>query len=100
MASSGGLQEDLGGADGSIDAEERFHGKRGGRGGGRGGKGGRPIGREVDVSKALSKLLRHAAEEQGIKLDDEGYAPLEQVVSTVCIYLIRFYLCYSKGQFF
>ncbi len=54
-------------------------GKRGGRGGG--GGGGREMNREVAVSKALSKLLRHAAEDAGLKLDAEGFANLESVVS-------------------
>ncbi|KAF8864111.1 Tpt1/KptA family RNA 2'-phosphotransferase [Acephala macrosclerotiorum] len=36
--------------------------------------------REVAISKALSKLLRHAAEEAGLKLDAEGFAPLDQVL--------------------
>ncbi|KUJ21040.1 uncharacterized protein LY89DRAFT_577171 [Mollisia scopiformis] len=36
--------------------------------------------REVAISKALSKLLRHAAEEAGLKLDAEGYTPLDQVL--------------------
>ncbi|KAL5328432.1 hypothetical protein ACEPPN_001931 [Leptodophora sp. 'Broadleaf-Isolate-01'] len=51
-------------------------GGRGGRGGRRGGGGGR----EVMVSKALSKLLRHAAVEAGLKLDAEGFASVEQVM--------------------
>jgi hypothetical protein len=51
-----------------------------GRGKGRGGGGGGQ-GREVQVSKALSKLLRHQAGNAGIQLDDEGYAPLNSVVS-------------------
>jgi 2'-phosphotransferase len=53
--------------------------KGGGRGGGGGGGGGQ--GREVQVSKALSKLLRHQAASAGIQLDDEGFAPLDRVVS-------------------
>lgn len=52
----------------------RSSGRRGGRGGGR------SEGREVQISKALSKLLRHQAENAGIKLDDEGFAPLDRVV--------------------
>jgi hypothetical protein len=68
--------------------------ERGGRGGDRrgnrsgGGRGGRRAGgekgemnREVAVSKALSKLLRHAAEDEGLALDNEGFARLDQVVS-------------------
>ncbi|KAF5134372.1 tRNA 2'-phosphotransferase 1 [Metarhizium anisopliae] len=45
----------------------------------RGGRGGRPEGREVQLSKALSRLLRHQAENAGIKLDEEGFAPLDRV---------------------
>lgn len=79
-------EEDLGAVPDGMDVEEKFHGRgRGGRGRGRGkgrgGRGGGAGGREMDVSRALSKLLRHAAEEQGIKLDEEGYASLEKVVS-------------------
>ncbi|KAM3531452.1 hypothetical protein NHJ13051_000744 [Beauveria bassiana] len=48
---------------------------RGGRGGG-GGCGNR----SSDVSRALSRLLRHQAENAGIKLDGEGYAPLDKVL--------------------
>ncbi|KAM3444967.1 hypothetical protein NHJ13734_000836 [Beauveria thailandica] len=49
---------------------------RGGRGGGGGGGGNR----SSDVSRALSRLLRHQAENAGIKLDGEGYAPLDKVL--------------------
>jgi hypothetical protein len=103
MASSRSVTDDLGAGDESIDAEERFHGKGGGRGGGGVGRGGnagksrRPAGREMEVSKALSKLLRHAAEEQGIKLDEEGYAPLEQVVSNDFIYSICSFFYFRQG---
>lgn len=58
-------------------ADEKSAG-RGGRGGGRRGGG---ESREVVVSKALSKLLRHAAGDAGIVLDGEGFAPLDRVVS-------------------
>lgn len=82
--------EDLGNMPEGLDIEERFHGQGnqgGGRGRGKGGRGGRGGGggkgpdREVAVSKALSKLLRHAADDAGIKLDAEGYARLDEVVS-------------------
>lgn len=53
-------------------------GKKGGRGGGRGLGGGGS--RSSDVSRALSRLLRHQAENAGIKLDSEGYASLDKVV--------------------
>ncbi|KAI1096311.1 RNA 2'-phosphotransferase, Tpt1 [Rostrohypoxylon terebratum] len=49
--------------------------RRGGRGGG-----GRPQDREMLISKALSSLLRHQAENAGIKLDAEGFAPLDRVI--------------------
>lgn len=79
-----GAEIDLGGA--------RDQSARGGRGKGKGsgGGGGGAVGggqnREVLISKALSKLLRHAAEEEGLKLDGEGYARLDLVVS-FCFFL-------------
>ncbi|KAI1417583.1 RNA 2'-phosphotransferase, Tpt1 [Hypoxylon sp. FL1857] len=51
--------------------------RRGG-GGGRGGGGSQN--RDMLISKALSSLLRHQAENAGIKLDAEGYAPLDKVL--------------------
>lgn len=47
------------------------HKSRGGRRGG---------GRDSDLSRALSRLLRHQAANAGIRLDSEGYAPLDSVV--------------------
>lgn len=58
-------------------------GQRSGKGRGKGEKttSGRPgQGREVEISKALSKLLRHDAVKEGLELDGEGYAQLDQVV--------------------
>ena len=51
------------------------------RGGGRG-SGGRGQGqsRDVQVSKALSLLLRHAAEKEGVKMNAQGYANVADVV--------------------
>jgi RNA:NAD 2'-phosphotransferase (TPT1/KptA family) len=47
-----------------------------------GGRGrGGPMPRDVQVSKALSKLLRHSAEKEGLKLDEAGYINLKDVVS-------------------
>lgn len=57
--------------------------KSGGGGGGRPGDGGKQ--REKQVSMALSRLLRHQALNAGIKLDKEGYAPLDRVVSSCLI---------------
>ncbi|KFX98775.1 hypothetical protein O988_04216, partial [Pseudogymnoascus sp. VKM F-3808] len=61
--------------------------KTGGGGGGRsrGGKGrsgggGGGMSRDVQVSKALSKLLRHDAVKAGLELDDEGFASVDQVL--------------------
>jgi 2'-phosphotransferase len=76
----------------NIEAREPRHGPggtgrgkgpsgRGGRGGSRGGRAGGEMNREVAVSKALSKLLRHAAEDAGLTLDGEGFARVDQVVS-------------------
>lgn len=76
-------------ADGSSTAahltlEEKYAGGKKSRGGGRGGRGGGGgQSREVLVSKALSKLLRHQAENAGVKLDAEGFAALDEVVSFV-----------------
>lgn len=39
--------------------------------------------RDVQVSKALSKLLRHDAEKHNLKLDEEGFAQLDKVVSSI-----------------
>lgn len=49
-----------------------------------GGRGrGGPMPRDVLVSKALSKLLRHSAEKEGLKLDAAGYINLKDVVGLV-----------------
>lgn len=62
--------------------------KAGGGGGGKGkpGDGGKQ--REKQISMALSRLLRHQALNAGIKLDKEGYAPLDRVVSITCFLLV------------
>lgn len=39
-----------------------------------------PQGKQVAMSKALSKLLRHDAARRGLQLDSAGYAPLQQVL--------------------
>ncbi|KAH7170486.1 KptA family-domain-containing protein [Dactylonectria macrodidyma] len=64
---------------GKVKRERRGGGSRGKAGGGRGGGGG--LSREIQVSKALSKLLRHQAENANIPLDGEGFAPLNQVLA-------------------
>lgn len=78
------LEEDGSSTAAHIALEEKYAGgkkQRGGGGGGRGGRGGGGQSREVLVSKALSKLLRHQAGNAGIKLDAEGFAALDEVVS-------------------
>jgi 2'-phosphotransferase len=62
------------------DNQGKGKGKGGGRGHGRGGGGGSGN-RDMLLSKALSKLLRHQAVSAGIQLDREGYAALDKVVS-------------------
>ena len=53
----------------------------GGRGGGgKGGKHRQPQSREVTVSKALSFLLRHGAKDEGVQLDEGGWANVRDVV--------------------
>lgn len=47
----------------------------------RGGGGRHEPSREVAVSKALSYLLRHAAEREGLKMNTQGYANVADVVS-------------------
>ncbi|PMD58105.1 uncharacterized protein K444DRAFT_614354 [Hyaloscypha bicolor E] len=55
-------------------------GGSGSRGNRAGGSGGGEMNREVAISKALSKLLRHAAVDVGLKLDPEGFARVDQVM--------------------
>ncbi|RDW83411.1 hypothetical protein BP5796_04902 [Coleophoma crateriformis] len=50
-------------------------------GGGKGNHGANEMNREVAVSKALSKLLRHAAADAGLTLDPEGFARVDQVMA-------------------
>lgn len=59
---------------------------RGGRGGGRGGKDRkRREGDDPDrtISKALSWMLRHGAEKEGLKLRGDGYANVAELVSPI-----------------
>ncbi|KAI2637363.1 RNA 2'-phosphotransferase, Tpt1 [Xylaria nigripes] len=65
-------------ADGTADRAEK--GGRSRRGGGGGGRGGAGPSRQVQISKALSMLLRHQAHNAGIQLDEEGFAPLDRVM--------------------
>ena len=55
----------------------------GGRGGGGGGGGGgsrAPISRDVQISKKLSWLLRHHAEQEGLRLDAHGFVSMQDVL--------------------
>jgi 2'-phosphotransferase len=66
------------------DLAEQFEDKASVRAGGKPGGGGKQ--REKQISMALSRLLRHQALNAGIKLDKEGYAPLDRVVSDGLIF--------------
>ncbi|CAI7675208.1 unnamed protein product [Penicillium pancosmium] len=46
---------------------------------GKRGRGG-PVSRDVQISKAMSLLLRHAAEKEGLKMNDQGYANVADVL--------------------
>ncbi|KAI9791662.1 MAG: hypothetical protein M1833_001482 [Piccolia ochrophora] len=48
---------------------------------GRQGSGKQGLDRTVTVSKALSFLLRHGAEKEGVQLDEEGYASVADVLA-------------------
>jgi 2'-phosphotransferase len=57
--------------------DDNRKGKRGNR------SGGGHASREVTVSKALSYLLRHAAEREGLKINAQGYANVADVVRSL-----------------
>lgn len=65
--------------------------KKGGRGGGSGG-GGKPrhedpkTGRQITVSKAMSFILRHAAEKEGLRMDAQGYASVGDLVCLLALF--------------
>lgn len=40
--------------------------------------------RDIGISKALSKILRHDAEKEGLKLDEAGYANIGELVRVFC----------------
>ncbi|KAM0286307.1 hypothetical protein ACHAQH_001038 [Verticillium albo-atrum] len=76
------MTDDFGGDVAHLALEDKAAG-RGGRGGKRGvGRGvGRPQDRNMLVSKALSRLLRHQAENAGVKLDEGGWAQVDDVLA-------------------
>ena len=54
--------------------------------GGRGGRGGRGGGdRDMVVSKAISWILRHGAQKEGLRLDSMGYADVGELVSEIFV---------------
>ena len=79
------------------------------RRGGRGDRGGRELPREVMVSKKFSWLLRHGAEQEGLKLGEGGYVNVADAVSielkdgsslqAFLTLLTSFFRCYSKTFF-
>ena len=74
-----------------MSTSNRRRGGRGGGGGGggRGGKHRQPQSREVTVSKALSFLLRHGAKDEGVQLDEGGWANVRDVVCAFQIVISR-----------
>lgn len=62
-------------------------GRRGGGGSSRGDP--PPQSREVAVSKAMSFVLRHGAEAEGLKLDKNGYANVAELVRGISYVLGR-----------
>ncbi|KAF2138247.1 uncharacterized protein K452DRAFT_197769, partial [Aplosporella prunicola CBS 121167] len=54
---------------------------RGGRGGGGGGRGKGPLPRDVLVSKKMSRVLRHAAEAEGLTLGPGGYVNVQDLLN-------------------
>ncbi|KAL7798424.1 RNA 2'-phosphotransferase, Tpt1 [Trichoderma ceciliae] len=69
------LEEDGSSTTAHLVLEEKYAGGKRQRGGGGGQS------REVLVSKALSRLLRHQAGNAGIRLDEEGFAALDEVLN-------------------
>lgn len=67
----------------TMPDQPRDKGKRG-RGG--------PVSRDVQISKAMSLLLRHAAEKEGLKMNDQGYANVSDVV---CSFLPESYISFT-----
>lgn len=60
------------------------------RGGGRSkdkGSGNSAEPRDVQISKAMSWLLRHGAKGEGIKMDANGYINVADLVSTKCYFV-------------
>lgn len=89
---SGSSDADLISISENQTSERRGGDRGGGRGrgrGGRGGGGGGGLSREVQISKGLSKLLRHAAGDAGLKLDAEGFARVDRVVNITLFYVLN-----------
>ena len=45
------------------------------------------MGREITLSKAMSYLLRHGAEKEGVKIDEAGWVRVEDLVSFFCFFM-------------
>ena len=59
----------------------RNSGRGRGSGGGGGGRNRQPLTREVKISKSLAYLLRHQAKNEGVAMDEGGWANVRDVVS-------------------
>ena len=44
------------------------------------GKNPRKIDEDTMVSKAMSKVLRHSAQEEGLKIDSRGYVDIRELI--------------------
>ncbi len=71
-------------------AHTSSRGGQSGRGDGKSGGGRPPQSREVTVSRNLSYLLRHSAENEGIRLDEGGWANVADIVGD---FSPSFFLC-------
>ena len=66
---------------------------------GGGGKGGAALPRDVQISKAMSWLLRHGAKGEGIKMDANGFVNVADLVSwfSFCFVSLLFKCWGGKG---
>ena len=53
-----------------------------------------PPPREVVVSKKISWVLRHGAEKEGLELDGNGYARVDELVSLALVFFLSFLLSF------
>ena len=86
-------------ADLSISSHQSPKPNKGERRGGRSGAGRSEQNRDVLVSKALSKILRHDAEKERLRLDSEGYAKVDELVSVNSCSLTSMARCFKISRY-